>query len=125
MTNFQTKKNWRRIFQSKPFLVFLSAVVLIFAWSVYGFWNKMQETSKNMKIIEDKVAELKLKKENLSANINNLNTEEGKEKIFRENFGLVKEGEGVIIVVEDKNKIEPPKAENSSKITTFFKNLFK
>lgn len=100
-------------------------MVLVFAWSVYGFWNKMQETSKNTKIIEDKVAELKLKKENLSANINNLNTEEGKEKIFRENFGLVKEGEGVIIVVEDKNKTEPPKAESSSKITTFFKNLFK
>jgi cell division protein FtsB len=99
--------------------------VLVFAWSVFGFWNKMRETSKNMKIIEDKVTELRLKKEKLSANINNLNTEEGKENIFRENFGLAKDGEGVVVIVEDKNKTEPPKAENSSKITTFFKNLFR
>lgn len=84
----------------------------------------MQETSKNKKIIEDKVTTLKQQKENISEEINSLNTDQGKEKFFRENLGLVKEGENVTIVVEDKNPLEAPK-EASSSFFSFLKNLFK
>ena len=84
----------------------------------------MRETSKNKKIAENKIVELKQQKEKLLSDINSLNTDEGKEKIFRENFGLAKEGEDVIVVVEDKNssRIE----ENvSSGFFSFLKNLFR
>ena len=124
MKNFQRKMGLREIMQSKPVLILLGVVILVFAWSVLNFWNKMQETSKNKKIIEDKVALLKQQKEKLTADINSLNTEEGKEKIFRENFGLVKEGEGMIVVVDDKNSPLPiPPAPTG--LSGFLKNLFK
>src|SRR3989344_6031108 len=103
MRNFQQKRTWRNITQSKPFLVIFGIIVLIFSWSVFGFWNKMQETVKNKKIVEDKVAALKQQKENISSEINDLNTDQGKERFFRENLGLAKEGENITIVVEDKN----------------------
>jgi cell division protein FtsB len=103
MINFQQKRGWRNIVHSKPFLVLFGIGILFFAWSVFGFWNRMQDTEKNKKIIEDKVALLKKQKENISSEINNLNTVEGKEKFFRENLGLAKEGEGLTVVVEDKN----------------------
>lgn len=125
MKNFQRKIGWRSIIESKPFLVFFAILLLFFAWNVFNFWDKMQETSQNMKIVENKMNALKIQKEKLAAAIESLNTNEGKERLFRENFGLIKEGEGLIVVVEDKNLQEPIKNEPSSGFFSFFKNWFK
>ncbi|MFA6177393.1 MAG: septum formation initiator family protein [Candidatus Paceibacterota bacterium] len=124
MRNFQEKRGWRNIVQSKPFLILFGIVILFFSWNVFTFWNKMQETVKNKKIVEDKIALLEKQKGEISSEINSLNTIEGKEKFFRENLGLVKEGEGVTVVVEDKN---PPITSKpiSSGFWSFFTNLFK
>lgn len=124
MRNFQKKGVWRNIMQSKPVLVLLGIVILFFAWSVLGFWNTMEETENNRQAVQNKVTELKEQKQKLLADINSLQTEEGKERFFRENYGLAKEGENVIIVVEDKN-LPKESAETSSGFWSFLKNLFK
>ena len=125
MRNFQQKRIWRNIVQSKPVLILLGILILFFAWNILGFWNRMEETSKNKKIVEDKIAALKQQKEKLSSDINSLNTNAGKEKLFRENFGLAKEGEDLIVIVDDKNPPVTPKTSISSGFFSFFKNLFK
>ena len=125
MRNFQQKNVWRNIMQSKPVLIFLGLLILIIAWSVLGFWNKMGENNKSKKIAEDKVAELKQQKEKLNSDINSLKTAEGKEAVFRENFGLVKEGEDMIVIVEDKNKPQVPLEANTWGFFSFLKNWFK
>lgn len=125
MRNFQQKRIWKNIIQSKPVLAILGIVILFFAWNILGLWNKMQETSKNKKIIEDKVAELQQRKNSLTSDINSLKTDQGKEKFFRENLGLAKEGEGEIVVVEDKNLPPGPEKPVSSGFFSFFKNWFK
>jgi hypothetical protein len=51
MRNFQKKRVWKNVMQSKPFLVILGIVALIFAWNVLGFWNKMEETKNNQKMV--------------------------------------------------------------------------
>jgi uncharacterized protein YpmB len=125
MRNLDQKRMWGKILQSKPVLIFLGILILVFAWSVLGFWNKMQETGRNRKNVEDKIAELKEQKDKLSSDIDSLNTLEGKEKFFRENIGLVKEGEDMIVVVEDQNPPENTKNKASSGFFSFFTNLFK
>lgn len=124
MKNFQEKRGWRNIVQSKPFLILFSIVILFFSWNVFVFWNKMQETVKNKNIVEDKITLLKKQKEEISSEINSLNTVEGKEKFFRENLGLVKEGEDVTVVVEDKNPPIVPKP-TSSGFWSFLTGWFK
>jgi uncharacterized protein YpmB len=124
MRNFQEKRGWRNIVQSKPFLIFLGIVILFFSWNVFVFWNKMQETVKNKKIVEDKVTLLKKQKENISSEINKLNTIEGKEQFFRESLGLAKEGENVTVVVEEKKSPIAPKPASSG-FWSFFTNWFK
>lgn len=124
MRNFQQKRGWKNIIESKPVLILFGILILFFAWNVFGFWSKMKETEKNKKIVEDKVTELTQQKDKFLSDINSLNTDQGKEKLFRENFGLAKEGEGVIVVVEDKNLplvVKP----DSSGFWGFIKNLFK
>jgi len=123
MRNFQKKRVWRNIMESKPVLIVLGIIILIFAWNVLRFWNKMGETAKNEKMAEEKVAELQQKKEKLTADINSLQTDPGKERVFRENYGLAKEGEDLTIVVEDKNA--PAPVQPSSGFFGWLKNLFK
>lgn len=110
--------------QSKPVLTLFGILILFFAYNILGFWNKMQETEKNKKILEDKVILLQQQKEKLSSDISNLNTVEGKEKLFRENFGLAKDGEDMIVIVEDKN---PPVAAQSAStgFLSWLKSWFK
>jgi len=110
--------------QSKPVLIILGIIILFFAWSVLGLWTRMQDTEKNKKIAEEKIAELNIQKTKLSADINNLKTDEGKERMFRENYGLAKDGEGEIVVVDDKNAA-PAEKPASSGFFSFFANLFK
>lgn len=110
--------------QSRPVLVFLGILVLIFAWSVFGFMGKMQITRENRKIAEEKLIELEKQKEKLLFDIAKLKTDEGVEESIRAKFGLVKEGEGVIVIIDDKN---PPVAQEqeSGGFFSFFTNLFK
>src|SRR3989338_6525238 len=124
MKSFQQKRGFRNILQSKLVLGFLGILLLIFAWSIIGFTRKMETTRENRKMIENKVEALRQEKEKLSTDIAKLETEEGVEASIREKFGLGKEGEGLIIIVEDKNT---PKIEEKPRrgFLNFFKNLFK
>ena len=124
MRNFQQKRGWRNVIESWPVLIVLGILVLVFAWGVKDFTEKMLTTRTNKETARQKLRELTEKKEMLSLDIAKLNTESGIEENIREKFGLGKDGEGLIVVVEDKNK---PVAveEKSNWFISFWKNLFK
>ena len=124
MKGFQQKRKLRNILESWPVLIFLGALLLFFIWGVLSFMVKMRTTIENRRIAEHKIEELEKAKEKLSTDIQSLNTEEGKERVFRENFGLAKEGEGLIVVVDDKNAAAAEGA-NKEGFFSFFKNWFK
>ncbi len=111
--------------QSKLFLIFLGVVIIVFSFSIFSFMNKMEETVKNKKIIEDKIAELEKSKEKLNSDITKLKTESGIEENIREKFGLAKEGENMILIVDDKNSPQTQKPPDSPWFFSFFDNLFK
>jgi len=87
--------------------------------------NKMGETSRNKETIEDKVTELEKSKEKLNSEIIKLKTEKGIEENIREKFGLAKEGEEMIVIIEDKNSEEAEKKMDSEGFFSFLKNWFK
>jgi len=124
MRNFKRQRVWRNMFESKPFLIFLGILILLFAWNIWGLWNKMEETAKNKQIVQNQITALNQQKGKLTSDINNLNTDQGKEQVFRENFGLAKEGENEIVVL-DNNATTPTSPPASSGFFGFFKNLFK
>jgi hypothetical protein len=124
MRHFQRKKGWRVFLESWPVVGILLFMVLFFAWGVIGLLHKMEVTRQNKKNAEVRVAELELQKEQLTADIDKLNTPEGKEASIREKFGLAKEGEREIVIVEDP-EAEAAKEESSSGFFSFFVNLFK
>ncbi|MEK7459761.1 MAG: septum formation initiator family protein [Patescibacteria group bacterium] len=125
MENFQEKKGSLRILKSWPVLIFLSILILFFGFGVFQFMNENKETTKNRIIAEEKVKELEDRKDKLLFDIDNLNTDEGKERVFRENFGLAKEGENLIVVLDEKNNTEEVKIVPQKGFLNFLKNWFK
>jgi len=125
MRNFQEKSKWQKFFESKPALVFFSLFIIFFAWNVLGFWGKMENTYKNKQLAEKKVEELRIDKEKLSTDIAKLETDTGIEETIRNKFGLSKEGEEVIMIVEDEKEQEARIEDDVSGVFSFFRNLFK
>jgi len=125
MSNFQNKHKKKSFWHSIPVLFVLGIILFIFAWGIVSFIDTMKDTVKNKKNAEVKVNELQQRKEQLLTDINNLTTDTGKEKIFREDYGLAKEGEGVIIVVDEKKSEDDTVKVKNKGFLGFIKNWFK
>jgi hypothetical protein len=57
--------------------------------------------------------------------IASLKTDKGVEENIREKFGLVKDGEQMIVVVEDPKLADSKDAKNDGGFFSFLKNIFK
>ena len=125
MKNFQQRTKFRQVMESKPVLVLLGIFVLLFSWSVIKLISKADESAKNRQEAEDKITELQKEHSQLSTNIQNLNTDQGKEEAIRDKFGLAKPGEEVMVVVNDQNPPPAPAASAPTGFFAFLKNLFK
>ena len=122
MRSFERNRNQKSMWQSKPVLILLGLVLIAFVWSVARFALKMGETGRNREIAEEKVAALREQRAALIEDIEKLETDRGKEEVFRENYGLAKEGEEVIIIVEDQTPPPDPKKGIFSGFFSAFKN---
>ncbi len=69
--------------------------------------------------------ESKKEKDKLSSGISKLNTEKGQEEVIREKFGLAKDGEGSIVIVDNQNGVDAKNKVNQDGFFSFFKNWFK
>lgn len=125
MKNFQKRRGLKEIMQSKIVLIFLGMLIVFFAWNVFNLLRKMQETRNNRIIAENKVLELQKSKEKLSLDIQNLKTDKGKEENIRDKFGLAKDGENVIVIIDDKNQIQNQKEPESKSFLSLIKNWFR
>jgi len=124
MRSLKEKNRWGEFLQSKPVLGVLMMVFFISAWSLLGFWGKMSDTNKNKQLAQEKLQDLQQSKSKLESDISKLETERGVEEVLRENFGLAREGEGLIVVVEEKegdNQVDTKKGG----FFGFFRNLFR
>ena len=124
MRNFREKRSFKNVLESRPVLIFLGILMLLSVWSLLGFFGKMDATAKKRDIAKQKVMELEKGKAKLQADITKLESEKGIEGVLRENFGLAKEGEGLIVVVDEENS-NKPEAKEKKGFSSFFRNLFK
>ena len=125
MRNFQEKNKFKNFMRSKPVLILLTIILIAFVWNIVNLSVKLQETYKNKNIEQEKISDLENRKAKLSTDIDKLNTDKGKEEVIRENFGMVKDGENVVVIVDDKNATDGESKPKTGGIINFFKNLFK
>ncbi len=125
MKNYQGKKQNKNFFKSKFVLIFLLIILIIFISNVIKLAIKAIDTKEKKELAYNRIIELKKQKEKLEYDLQKLNTEKGIEENIREKFGLGKEGEGMIVLVEEENLKELNINKNKNNFFYFLKNLFK
>lgn len=91
---------WR----SKLTLGILIVLALILGSNAISMYAKSRDAVRNKKAAEAELQELKDKEARLTTEIETLKTPEGAEAMLRSKYPVVEEGEGVVIIVDEKKE---------------------
>lgn len=100
MRELQQRQRLKRRIYSVPVLIALAIIVVLFARGTYQVFQKRGDSALHVSSLEQKVLDLKEKEKRLGASISALYTPEGVEKEVKEKFNVSKEGEYVVILVD-------------------------
>ncbi len=93
-------------------------VLIVFvARGVLGAYADAKLTKENKNIAEQQLQELQERESDIVAEISDLKTEEGQEKEIRDKFRVAREGEQMIMIIDEK----PPNYLNSKEDKNFWK----
>ena len=122
-----TQKDTKRALLYSPFGIgVLSLVLLFLAYAVFSIGHKSHEVNAQLRNIEAKDAALTARQNELRSELDKLSTPAGVEDTLRDKYPVVKNGEGVVVIVDDTSKAPASATPPQSKgIIGWFKNLFK
>ena len=100
MRELREKRRVQRTLYSKVIIGILVVALFFVLSATWGVYEKYRETKENRDIAEQELLKFEERERNIKDEIARLKTERGVEEEIREKFGFVKEGEGVIVIVE-------------------------
>ena len=104
MQKLQDRYFLKNLLSSTIFFAFMVLLAVVLTRAAIGLYNKNSMASLKRIQTEKKLVGLIETKNKLEATVLELGTKEGLEKELRENFNVVKPGEKVIVILDDKNK---------------------
>ena len=104
---FKNHNQKYKFWHSPIALLLLFIFLVFFMYNIIGLVGKERETSHKKELALQELGELRDRKDSLNNDIHKFNTEEGQEEIIREKYQVAKEGEKMVIIVDDsdQNKI--------------------
>jgi len=120
------KKNKNSFWHSPFVLVILLCVVVVFAFNMIGLIEKEKETAQKKALILDEIDTLNKRETMLRSDINKLNTDDGIEDAIRDKYQVVKPGEKMVVIVDDKKptEIQDNDPKNDHTFWGWVKNMF-
>ena len=112
MSEFNRKKS-NNFWHSPLVLLVLFAIIILFSYNMIGLLEKEKETSKKKELILSQIETLREREQSLSKDINKLKTDEGVEETIRDKYQVVKEGEKMVVIVDQEKNEEMPIVEVS------------
>ena len=107
MLEYQSKQKWKKKLYSRPvffLLILLTIVTLRGAWNLYA---KQSESEKNLIEVRRQVEELRNREAELVDGIRRLETPDGVEEEIRKKFSVVREGERMVVLVDEEASATP------------------
>lgn len=105
MSEFNRIKT-NNLWHSPLVLMVLFGAVVLFLYNIVGLVEKERETSKKKELILNQIETLRIREESLSSDIERLKTEEGIEETIRDKYQVVKEGERMVVIVDQEKAKE-------------------
>lgn len=97
-----------RLFWKRLGMLVLLVLLVGVGFAVWGVSRKEKESRLLREQAEMQLADLRKQEQSLSEHIGSLKTDRGKEEALREQFGVAKEGEGLIVIVQSAQTAETP-----------------
>ena|SRR3989338_1539174 len=121
MERFTQRRDPLRLIGKRLLLICLLALVIVAVSSVWKVYRKAQESMSLRKEAEAQLSDLDKRRTQLEADITKLKTSRGMEEALREQYGLAKSGEHVIVIVDSPTPAPVP--ETSPVMEWFQKTL--
>jgi len=118
MSEFNRKQK-NNLWHSPLVLMVLFGVVGLFLYNIVGLVEKERETAKKKELILNQIETLRVREESLTSDIERLKTEEGIEETIRDKYQVVKEGEKMVVIV-DQEKVEEAAVKEETKDHSFW-----
>ena len=125
MAEFKKNKKLKGILFSKVTLLVLFVFSVILIILLIDIIPKEISTRRNKQTVLDQLNSLKNQSLALGSQIEKLKTNDGLEEKIREKFRVVKEGERLIVIVDDQNSSNGAPTSKTGGFWNFLKNLFK
>lgn len=103
MSDFNRKNN-NSFWHSPLFLLVFFLILILFSYNILGLIEKERETAKKKDIELSKIESLRNRETSLIRDIERLKTDEGVEETIRDKYQVVKEGEKMVVIVDDEKK---------------------
>jgi cell division protein FtsB len=111
MREFQERRRLKRLLHSRYAIIAMIVLLLLLGRAVWGIYSKYERSREIAERVKADLVTLEEREKILSKSIESLSTEEGKERELRDRFGVVKEGERLVVLVDadesGKNEIKP------------------
>lgn len=118
MREYRAQKKLKKRIFSKLSIIVLIIILFFLARSTYNLYKKNAESSANLARVNASLIETQNRYKSLSEENQRLQTTEGREEEIRHKFQVSKEGEKVIVVIDDQNT-----AENATTTPSLFSRL--
>ena len=124
MLDFHQRRKIKTVLYDRTTLIVLSVLVIISLHSTWKVYGKKRESEALKNISVQNVDELTSRDNELKSKIRRLETDSGIEEEIRSKFSVAKQGEQMVVVVEDE--ISPISTSSPKGIfKVFFNFLFK
>jgi cell division protein FtsB len=100
------KRRLRRYLYSKPVIAVLLVLIGLLSTAVWNMYTKQRETAEKRAQLAQSLAELEQREASLESEIERLRTQRGVEKEIRERFNVAREGERVMVIVNESKPKE-------------------
>ena len=110
MQELQRKQKLRQLVYSIPSLILLIILTFFLAKGALGVLGKERESASRVKTLEAKAVTVIDRKHELEEGIKNLQTDEGIVAEIKAKFSVMREGEHVAIIVDERGKASSTEA---------------
>lgn len=100
--DFKRKQRIKQVVFSYTTIFALSAAVILLAMSVYERYQVEREMAARKEAVEEELQQLRVRAAALEADVEYLTDERGIEAEIRNRFDVAKEGEQVVIILDDE-----------------------
>lgn len=107
MFEFYEKRRLKRLVYSKPVIGVLGILVMLACVPVYNVYTKFIDTFERKEAVAAELARVEHRESVLREEIERLDTPLGQEAEIRQKYELGKEGEQLIIIVEEPEEEKP------------------